>query len=113
MSTNENVIDGEAVETETVEETTSDTAFQELLEEAFSMEPEQFLGMTAKARELTLFVLLKELCGTVNGLEARLNAYETQVNEVLNSPQVQSVVGMFTGNGGGSGMTNMLMGMLK
>ncbi len=84
------------------------------LEAAYTMTPAQFVSLKAADRELALFLLLRELAATVNGLEGRLNLLEDKAR-VLASPEgMQQVLSMFLGGGmgNGGGMGKMLAGMI-
>ena len=93
------------------------SAFTDQLAAAYSMTAEDFLSLKVADRDLAVFLLVRELCSTVNGLEARLNILEDKAR-VLASPEcMQNVLNMFLrgGMGGGNGSSNMgkmLAGMI-
>lgn len=107
MSTTESVIQEAEV---LAPEQNSELAAQ--LVAAYSMSGAEFVALKAAERELVLFLLLRELSATVNGLEGRLNLLEDKAR-VLASPEgMQQVLSMFLGGGGNASMGKMLAGMI-
>lgn len=117
MSTTETVNEREFLDSDTeVLAPEQMSPFAEQLAAAFAMTGEDFVSLKVAERDLALFLLLRELCATVNGIEARLNLLEDKAR-VLASPEgLQGVVNAFLGGAmGGNGSGNvgkMLLGMM-
>lgn len=84
--------------------------FDKQLAVAFDLTPEQFTSLKVAERDLAIFLLLREIAGTLRSMELRLNSYEEKAQSLASPEGLQKVMDMFMG--GGKGLGGM-MGMFR
>jgi len=90
----------------------ADDTYAALLAEAFSLTPEAFLALKVGVRDVTIFLLLREIAATVSSLEARINEYEEKAKELGTPEGMQSLMDRFLGGSSG-GISSLMGGFLR
>jgi hypothetical protein len=81
-----------------------DDNFTRQLDAAYSLSPEQFLALKVAERDLCLFLLLREVGGTLRSMELRFNELEEKAKELGTPEGVQELMSKFLGGMGGGGL---------
>ena len=87
-----------------------ESEYDRQLAAAYALTPSEFLSLKVADRDLAVFLLLREIAGTVRSLELRINEYEKKGQELASPEGLQKVMDKFIG--GNSGLGGML-GMFR
>jgi hypothetical protein len=90
----------------------ADENFVRQLDAAYGLSPEQFLALKTADRDLAVFLLVREMAGTLRTIELRLNEYEEKGKALATPEGMQKLMDGFLG-GGGLGMGSLMGGLLR
>lgn len=102
------IVPTETVTGEEIQEGVTDPS-EQLLEDAFSLSPEEFGRMKAADRETLMFLLLRDQVARFRSLEFRLNEYEEKARAMATPEGMQKVMGAVMGGMGGKGLLGSLL----
>lgn len=103
----------EATETVTVSDYEEFSRLQEMTDEAYALTPEEFMRLKVADRDVILFLLMRELAGTVRSLAMKVDEYEAKAKELATPEGISEVVNKFLGSGNMGGMGGLMGAMFR
>jgi hypothetical protein len=87
-----------------LEEYVSIKPVEDVLAKALFMSPDNFLSLETDERQELVFVLLQSQMLAIRAIEARINAYEAKVREMVSPEGIKELQAKFFESLGGGGM---------
>lgn len=98
---------------ETVIDLEEFSRLQSMTDDVYALTPEEFASMKVVDRDVAMFLLMRELSGTVRALAMKVDEYEAKAKELATPEGISEVVNKFLGSGGMGGMGSLMGGMFR
>lgn len=102
---------------ETVTDSVADyeefSRIQSLTDDVYAMSPEEFVRLKVADRDVALFLLVRELSGTVRALAMKVDEYEEKAKGLATPEGISKVLNEFLGSGNMGGMGGLMGAMFR